>query len=217
MWRFVLAIMGLIVGLSLVALFLTLWLRRRQREELRRQIQAGQVDIENLGLTSLNAPRDLVESMPLYIWPGSEASAHATTTKKEVETNVVELGVNNDAVRPIINERHGDVEEAAGIKEPEPAVVNAATDRMEPVTNLHWARYTQTTCAICLEDFVAGSSRVRELPCGHIFDPGCVDPYLTGSSSRCPLCKKSVLPPGFVQTSVANDEDPQGQTTRGSE
>lgn len=217
MWRFVLAIMGLVIGLSLVALFLTLWLRRRQREDLRRQMQAGQADIENLGLTPLNAPRDLVESMPFYTWPGPEASPHATTTKKDIETNVVELDANNTAARPTINEGRGDVEEAAGINEPEPAVVNPATDRLEPVTNLHRARYTQTTCAICLEDFVAGSSRVRELPCGHIFDPGCVDPYLTGSSSRCPLCKKSVLPHGFVQTSATNEADSQGLTTRDTE
>lgn len=217
MWRFVLAIMGLVIGLSLVAVFLTLWLRRRQREDIRRQMQARQVDIENLGLTPLNAPRDLVESMPLYVWPGPEASSYATTIEKDVEANVVELDANNNSARQSINEGHGDVEEVAGIKEPEPAVINPTTDHTETVTNLHRARYTQTTCAICLEDFVAGSSRVRELPCGHIFDPGCVDPYLTGSSSRCPLCKKSVLPPGFVQTAVTNQEDSQGQTARDSE
>ncbi|KAL4907303.1 hypothetical protein BDW74DRAFT_122953 [Aspergillus multicolor] len=54
---------------------------------------------------------------------------------------------------------------------------------------------SQTTCAICLDDFVPSSSTVRELPCGHIYHPECIDVSLTRTSSLCPLCKKSVLAP----------------------
>ncbi|KAL5339086.1 hypothetical protein BJX70DRAFT_364955 [Aspergillus crustosus] len=56
---------------------------------------------------------------------------------------------------------------------------------------------SQTTCAICLDDFVPASSAVRELPCGHIYHPECIDVSLTQTSSLCPLCKKSVLSPEF--------------------
>lgn len=57
--------------------------------------------------------------------------------------------------------------------------------------------HSQTTCAICLDDFTPNSSIVRELPCGHIYHPECIDISLTRSSSLCPLCKKSVWAPEF--------------------
>lgn len=46
-----------------------------------------------------------------------------------------------------------------------------------------------TTCAICLEDFVAGS-QVAQLPCGHVFHGPCVGLWLAGHGAcplRCPL------------------------------
>lgn len=64
--------------------------------------------------------------------------------------------------------------------------------------------FSQPTCPICLDDFVPGSSVVRELPCAHIFHPDCVDTFLMQNSSLCPLCKKSVLPPDFCPTRVTN-------------
>ncbi|KAL4751274.1 hypothetical protein BDW72DRAFT_174052 [Aspergillus terricola var. indicus] len=62
--------------------------------------------------------------------------------------------------------------------------------------------HPQTLCAICLDDFIPASSTVRELPCGHIYHPECIDVSLTQSSSLCPLCKKSVLGPGFFPMSI---------------
>lgn len=203
LWRYVLVLMGMIVGLSVFALFLTLWVRRRQREILRRhpadprQNQARSAGTHPLTMTTLNTPPDLVERMPLYTWTGPRTSTDATTTKEEVEANVVEL---DDSDKSAIHKGHVDIEEAAGIKKPKPAVINPVTDQMGPAANLPRARYTQNSCAICLDDFVAGSSQVRELPCGHFFDPGCIDRYLIEASSRCPLCKKSVLSPGFVHS-----------------
>ncbi|KAI9367347.1 hypothetical protein BJX61DRAFT_312711 [Aspergillus egyptiacus] len=57
--------------------------------------------------------------------------------------------------------------------------------------------HSQPTCAICLDDFIPASTTVRELPCGHIYHPECIDEALTMNSSLCPLCKQSVLPPDF--------------------
>ncbi|EAA66540.1 hypothetical protein AN0441.2 [Aspergillus nidulans FGSC A4] len=62
--------------------------------------------------------------------------------------------------------------------------------------------HPQTICAICLDDFIPASSTVRELPCGHIYHPECIDMSLTQSSSLCPLCKKSVLEPGCFPISI---------------
>lgn len=49
----------------------------------------------------------------------------------------------------------------------------------------------QSTCAICLQDFVAGE-RLRVLPCLHRFHCECGDTWLK-DSRRCPLCKDDVL------------------------
>lgn len=68
---------------------------------------------------------------------------------------------------------------------------------------------SQPTCPICLEDFEVASteyegSKVRELPCQHIFHPECVDSFLRVNSSLCPMCKKSALPRGYCPKTVTS-------------
>lgn len=53
-------------------------------------------------------------------------------------------------------------------------------------------------CVICCEPFVVGD-RLRVLPCSHSFHTGCIDRWLSGSSSNldcftagCPTCKKRI-------------------------
>ncbi|KAI0190826.1 hypothetical protein F4808DRAFT_444415 [Astrocystis sublimbata] len=55
----------------------------------------------------------------------------------------------------------------------------------------------QPTCLICLDDFESKVSIIRELSCGHIFHPECVDEFLSEMSSLCPLCKTSMYPRGL--------------------
>ncbi|RYP70700.1 hypothetical protein DL771_005304 [Monosporascus sp. 5C6A] len=55
----------------------------------------------------------------------------------------------------------------------------------------------QPDCQICLEEFQSKLTVIRELPCGHIFHPGCIDSFLSAVSSLCPICKASMLPPGY--------------------
>lgn len=65
--------------------------------------------------------------------------------------------------------------------------------------------YNQTSCPICLEDFFDGENDIRELPCLHIYHAECIDPFLTSRSSLCPMCKVSVLPPGYLPNSIRLD------------
>lgn len=80
--------------------------------------------------------------------------------------------------------------------------VPAPTPAANPPDNnaAHRLSHAQTTCAICLDDFIPRTSTVRELPCGHIFHSCCIDTFLTHNSCLCPLCKKSVLPSGQYRT-----------------
>ncbi|OTA98711.1 hypothetical protein M426DRAFT_258190, partial [Hypoxylon sp. CI-4A] len=55
----------------------------------------------------------------------------------------------------------------------------------------------QPACLICLEDFESKKTIIRELPCGHIYHPECIDEFLSQVSSLCPSCKASMLPPGY--------------------
>jgi hypothetical protein len=41
-------------------------------------------------------------------------------------------------------------------------------------------------CSICTEDFTEGA-RLRKLPCGHVFHPQCIDPWLINRARTCPL------------------------------
>ena len=53
--------------------------------------------------------------------------------------------------------------------------------------------WAQPTCPICLDDFTPHETRVRSLPCHHIYHPACIDPFLLDNSSVCPVCKARVV------------------------
>ncbi|KAI0158349.1 hypothetical protein GGR57DRAFT_460063 [Xylariaceae sp. FL1272] len=67
----------------------------------------------------------------------------------------------------------------------------------------------QPTCLICLDAFESNETVIRELPCGHIYHPECIDKFLGEMSSLCPSCKASMLPLGFspkITNSMARRE-----------
>lgn len=205
---FAAVLVSLVMVLAFLAIVLPLWLwRRRGLSRLR-----APPHVELRRPAPRNTPREVLEMMPLYIWSGPRTSHDATTAKEGCEVNVTDLGSGGHEVTSIMHDQQMDVEVAAGIREPEPAV-----GQIEPAADLRRCRYGQTTCAICIEDFVAGSSQVRELPCGHIFDPACIDSYLLGARSQCPVCKKSVLPPDFVPPEVEDTPRQEEGTTREAE
>ncbi len=67
-------------------------------------------------------------------------------------------------------------------------------------------------CAICVEDFDDGE-KLRWLPCEHCFHPECIDEWLNGHSSLCPLCKSPVRreraqPVLFADTDTDDSDSP---------
>lgn len=73
------------------------------------------------------------------------------------------------------------------------SIAQGPTQSQTPVTKAPSpSHYDQTTCPICLEDYVASETKVRCLPCQHIYHPECIDPHLLSSRSLCPVCKARV-------------------------
>lgn len=46
------------------------------------------------------------------------------------------------------------------------------------------------SCSICSENFKEAES-VKELPCKHLYHPGCIDPWFA-THATCPICRESV-------------------------
>ncbi|KAJ5338612.1 hypothetical protein N7452_005340 [Penicillium brevicompactum] len=223
LWSFVLAIAGTVLVLSLLLVVIYRLVLRKRRDQLQRRIAAGQVDVEALALNQTKAPQDVVDKMPLYTYldisSSSESSLHRkSTSDDEAEQKAVVV----ENVSPPPAEHHAEEENRTlrnvGLRKPQAAVVNPAKQETDDATRSKYRlSHTQTTCAICIDDFVAGSSVVRELPCGHIFDAECIDPFLTDNSCLCPLCKKSVLPAGSYYISVTNEMVQREHTSRQSD
>ena len=66
------------------------------------------------------------------------------------------------------------------------------------------ALWAQSTCPICLDDFIPRETIVRSLPCHHIYHPACIDPVLLNNSCLCPVCKAKVTP----QEQIAGIHEP---------
>lgn len=64
----------------------------------------------------------------------------------------------------------------------------ASNEDSEPRPEVQAKRLTIQACGICTEDFSKGT-KVRRLPCGHIFHPRCIDPWLVNFAATCPLCR----------------------------
>lgn len=194
LWVFllvVLAILLFIIGTTSLTMH---WLQRKRRDSLRRRVMSGEVDLEALGIKRLTVPQDLLTQMPLYIYGTGAAVPEASENGASHQEDLAEAEKLSGMVQSesVDSSMHS-------IGRPTP--VRATSYRPTPLS--------QPTCAICLDDFVAGSAEqegtvVRELPCHHIFHPECVDTFLRDSSSLCPMCKKTALPKGYCPRVITN-------------
>jgi hypothetical protein len=205
LWSFVLAIAGTVLVLSLVLVIVYRLILRKRRDELQARIAEGQVDIEALALNQMKAPKEVVDKMPLYAYLEINSSPEPSVNHGITPEGITEHDSADNTTLSSPKEDNKSLDDA-GLKKPEAAVIQPKKHESDDVKRSKYRlSHTQTTCAICLDDFVAGSSMVRELPCGHIFDSECIDPFLTDNSCLCPLCKKSVLPACSYYIPMSNE------------
>lgn len=213
LWGFVLAILGTILVLSILLLLCYQIVQKRRRERLQRRIESGEADLEFLGLNQMKVPREVLEQLPKYTYPDISTPPDVLLTDNVRSNNLKFFSDGHGAITTIKEEPEetNTDDESHHIQKPQPAPTTTTTthqhQRQQSIPT-SWSesrlRHSQTTCAICLDDYEPGFSIVREMPCGHIFDTDCIDTFLTQNSSLCPLCKKSVLPAGSYPIPVTN-------------
>lgn len=189
LWVFLIIVLAILLAFVLMTSVVMHFIQRRQRRNLQRRVANGEVDLETLGIKRLQVPQELLNKMPQYTYTSKPEPEPENGNAREVDK--VQEQEADDAVIPAaekVAESHTkDLESAIG-----------------PAVPAHQIAFSQSTCPICLDDFVNEETTVRELPCNHIFHPECIDPFLRDNSSQCPLCKKSSLPPGYCPVEVTN-------------
>lgn len=151
-------------------------IQRRRRNALRQRVQNGEVDLEALGVKRLTVSQQLLDKMPIVTY-----TAASPDTEKPLDSNV------NAAMCVKASATTG----ARPLSAPSASMTSSTT-------------FSQPTCPICIDDFEPNETKVRELPCRHIFHPDCIDTFLLSNSSLCPMCKQSVLPTGTCPVKITN-------------
>ncbi|KAJ4358327.1 uncharacterized protein N0V89_002909 [Didymosphaeria variabile] len=179
LWVFLVIVLGLLILIIGATSFCMHVVQRRRRNALRRRVINGEVDLEALGVKRLTVPADYLTKLPVFAYLGEsergEKSMSQASTTVDAETSLKGVPLSRRSSAP----------EA-------------------PSTTRASAIFSQPTCPICLDDFEPNESQVRELPCRHIFHVDCIDPFLLNNSSLCPICKQSVLPPGYCPPKITN-------------
>ena len=190
LWVFLLIIVGILAFMLAATSAAMHLIQRARRNSLRRRILNREVDLEALGIKRLTVPQEVIDKCPLFTYNCEDEKLPRQTTSAEPESSqsATELLETLEVSQSI---------------EPRPASANEIGSNHSSLAH-KFLPYSQPTCPICLEDFVSGETPIRELPCGHIFHPECIDSFLSNNSSLCPMCKKSVLPQGYCPTRITN-------------
>lgn len=207
--------------------------QKKRRESLQRRVVAGEVDLEYLGIKRLVVPQHILSELPVYVYPINEVEEERSKKKLPSPKDEYHESEEGDIHQKSSTSQNAPVkdDDSIGTKstnlpsshsqsfitiEDEDESISAILDEIMPKlqpppralnsdgSSSHQLTFSQRTCAICLDDFVPGTSLVRELPCTHIFHPECVDTFLMRDGSTCPVCKHNVLPPSFITDQVNN-------------
>lgn len=175
-WVFILAVIGVLLAvISLTSLFMHfLW--RRRRTSLQRRVAQGEINLEAMGIRRLAVPFGQIQQFPLFTY-NYDAPLPRTPSCPSVSQGIT---TSLPADRPV----------------PEPSKASLVTDTVLDTHNPGDLDY-QPLCQICLEPYQNRLTIIRELSCGHIFHPECIDEFLGHVSSLCPLCKACMLPKGY--------------------
>lgn len=184
LWTFFVIVIGaLLVIIACVSLFMHL-LQRQRRKSLAARVKKGEVDLEAMAIARVMVPSEhITEKFHIftYVSESDRASTCPPTPSSYRGSS-----------------RHG----ARSIS----SVMSMSAVSARSRSSLAGSEYStaatndQPRCQICLEEFINRLTHIRQLPCGHIFHPICIDEFLTKNSSLCPICQQCMLPRGYCPT-----------------
>lgn len=194
-WVFILVCIGVLIGLVALVSCLMHYLQRRRRLSLQRRVASGEVNLEAMNIKRVRVPIGHVEKFPLFTY-NFQPSQFSPPTSPTLPRAPAHAHVRDDSIG-----QHNQLASATMSNEEKGPVSPRST--RTGITNASNTTDYQPRCIICLEDYESRSTIIRELPCGHIYHPDCIDEFLTENSSLCPSCKASMLPIGY-SPSVTN-------------
>lgn len=189
-WVFILVCVGVLLAIVALVSCLMHYVQRTRRLSLERRVRSGEVDLEKMNIRRVTVPIHHVGKFPLFTYnyepkptslppspttPRSPREAHIRSNSQSIDEFII-----GDCAPPVSEKSQ-----------------TAARSTLTGLTNASTATDYQPTCTICLEDYQNRSTIIRELPCGHIYHPDCIDEFLSEISSLCPQCKACMLPPGY--------------------
>ncbi|OBR10090.1 Ring finger domain-containing protein [Colletotrichum higginsianum IMI 349063] len=181
MWTWILTVVGVVLFI-IACLSLTMHLvQRRRRISLRRRVLSGEVDLEAMGIKRVTVPVNHVKGFPLFTYSFQPEMASTPSTTRPPKSLRSPRSMRTDQ---------------RTISESTTARSRARRASMNSSTSTVATNY-QPQCHICLENYLDRESIIRELPCGHIFHPECIDEFLSLNSSLCPICKRNMLPRNY--------------------
>lgn len=180
-WVYFLIVVAVLIAI-ISATSLTMHIAQALRRiSLRRRVTSGEVNLEGMGIKRLTVPLTIIRGFPLYTYrydPPKTSLAASPTSPREPQLR---------------EDTRGEPSSPRGIVSLEKSLAN-------PFSTSSIATDSQPLCAICLEHFQNRVTVIREIGCGHIFHPECIDEFLGEISSLCPICKESMLPEGYCPT-----------------
>lgn len=151
-----------------------------RRAGLRRRVVSGEVNLELMGIKRLTVPLSEIQKFPLYTYHYEPPTA--TSLPRPPADPRSHRKARSKRRSRASSGGHIDVED-----------VDKAGTATLPSSGMDY----QPTCTICLGEFENRETVIREIRCGHIFHPECIDEFLGEISSLCPICKAKMLPPGY--------------------
>lgn len=197
LWVFLLVVLAMLIFVLGFTSALMHLIQRRRRISLERRVANGEVNLEALGIKQLTVPLEHIEALPLFTYCAEDEKEDIPQSPKIA--NTIHTTEHDDmsitSPLPILSP----ITESTQI-----FVVDDTKSNRGSVVIHRFLPYSQPTCPICLDDYINNETEIRELPCGHIFHPDCIDTFLANNSSLCPMCKKSCLPIGYCPIKITN-------------
>ncbi|KAI3392093.1 hypothetical protein diail_6199 [Diaporthe ilicicola] len=168
------------------------FVQHKRRNSLQRRVMSGEVNLEAMNIKRVTVPTEHIEKFPLFTYnyepnanslppspttPRAPVRAHARNKSMGIDETITGTSVQALSEKAL----------------PSPTARSTVTG----LTVASTATDYQPCCSICSEDYENRVTIIRELSCGHIYHPECIDEFLSSHSSLCPQCRAPMLPTGY--------------------